>query len=55
MNRVQQRDAWPFLDELTDDYGQVVRLTGPLGVLAACDRLLAQSLMRHVATHTVDI
>ncbi|GJE97228.1 cytochrome P450 [Phanerochaete sordida] len=31
MDRVQKRDAWPFLDELTDDYGQVVKLTGILG------------------------
>lgn len=30
--RAHTRDAWDFMDHLTRDYGQVVRLTGFLGV-----------------------
>ncbi|GJE97230.1 cytochrome P450 [Phanerochaete sordida] len=30
-DRLQQRDAWPFLDQLTEDYGQVVKLTSLFG------------------------
>ena len=32
MADLQDRGAWPYLDQLTNDYGQVVKLSGMLGV-----------------------
>lgn len=32
MIQIHERHAWRFLDHLTNDYGQVVKVTGILGV-----------------------
>lgn len=32
MAQLQNRGAWSFLDHLTNDYGQIVKCTGMLGV-----------------------
>ncbi|EKM58872.1 uncharacterized protein PHACADRAFT_88318 [Phanerochaete carnosa HHB-10118-sp] len=53
MAQLQNRGAWPFLDHLTNDYGQVVKCTGMLGrpVLWVFD----PKAMHHVTVKDQDV